>query len=80
MVTTCLFLFEKGGGIMEKIIEQLITNLIAAGKNLTVEEISETGFEVEEQFGINRNIIMLILLSGKDGFKEYAIQEMQKIA
>lgn len=49
--------------------------LRAAGQHMTIEQINTAGKEAEAKFGINKDDFMLILLSGKDEFKDYILNE-----
>ena len=50
--------------------EQFVQMLQEAGKNMTNEQIGILGQQAEQLFGINKDELMLLLISGKEQFKE----------
>lgn len=60
-------------------IESFVKDLRDAGSKLTAEQISLLGREMQAKFGINRDMFMLILLSGKQEFKDYMFEETQRL-
>ena len=50
--------------------EQFVMMLQEAGKNMTNEQIGMLGQQAEQLFGINKDELMLLMISGKSEFKE----------
>lgn len=59
--------------------EMFIQMLQEAGKNLTNEQIGILGQQAEQLFGINKDELMLLLISGKDNFKEMIFNQSQEV-
>lgn len=51
---------------MEKFIEEIRK----AATTLTAEQVAMIGREAEKRFGVDKDLLMVLLLSGKEGFKE----------
>lgn len=49
--------------------EQFVMMLQEAGKNMTNEQIGVIGQQAEQLFGINKDELMLLLISGKSEFQ-----------
>jgi hypothetical protein len=49
--------------------EQFVMMLQEAGKNMTNEQIGVLGQQAEQLFGINRDELMLLMISGKSEFQ-----------
>ena len=51
-------------------MEKFIEDLRKAAAALTAEQVAMIGREAEEKFGVDKDALMLLLLSGKEEFKE----------
>ncbi|NRU52489.1 hypothetical protein [Clostridium beijerinckii] len=58
--------------------EQFVMMLQEAGKNMTNEQIGAIGKQAEQLFGINKDELMLLLISGKEDFKEMIFNQASK--
>lgn len=61
---------------------EFLATVQMAGTTLTNEQISELGSEAHEKFGVDKDAFMLLLLSGREDFKnwiyEQASEKLQK--
>lgn len=48
------------------------------GATLTNEQIAKLGHEAQNKFGINKDELMLLLISGKEEFKNYIFKQASK--
>lgn len=49
-----------------------------AGATLTNEQISELVKEAHEKFGVNKDVLMLLLLSSRENFKNWIYEQASK--
>lgn len=59
-------------------MEEFLMTMQMAGATLTNEQISELGAEAHEKFGINKDIFMFLLLSGRDDFKKWVHEQASR--
>ena len=59
-------------------MEEFLMTMQMAGATLTNEQISELGTEAHEKFGINKDIFMFLLLSGRDDFKKWVHEQASR--
>lgn len=59
-------------------MEEFLMTMQMAGATLTNEQISELGGEAHEKFGINKDIFMFLLLSGREDFKNWVHEQASK--
>lgn len=59
--------------------EMFIQMLQEAGKNLNNEQIGMLGQKAEQLFGINKDELMLLMISGKDEFKDMIFNQAQMV-
>lgn len=59
--------------------EQFIKMIREAGSMMTGEQISKIGEEAMVKFGVDKDTLMLLLLSGKQEFKDWIFDEASKI-
>ena len=57
--------------------QEFVERLQEAGRHMTNEQISQAGKEAEAKFGINRDDLMLLLISGKNEFKQMIRESVQ---
>ena len=60
-------------------MEEFLMTMQMAGATLTNEQISELGGEAHEKFGINKDIFMFLLLSGREDFKNWVHEQASKV-
>ena len=58
--------------------KEFLITMQMAGATLTNEQISELGAEAHEKFGINKDIFMFLLLSGREDFKNWVHEQASK--
>ena len=59
-------------------MEEFLMTMQMAGATLTNEQISELGTEAHEKFGVNKDIFMFLLLSGREYFKNWVHEQACK--
>lgn len=59
-------------------MEEFLMTMQMAGATLTNEQISELGAEAHEKFGVNKDIFMFLLLSGREDFKNWVHEQASK--
>lgn len=59
--------------------KEFINALRAAGSNMTHEQINQIGIEAQEKFGINKDDLMFILISGTEEFRNWVFKRASKI-
>lgn len=57
---------------------EFLMTMQMAGATLTNEQISELGAEAQEKFGINKDIFMLLLLSGREDFRNWVYEQASR--
>lgn len=57
---------------------EFLLTMQMAGATLTSEQISELGAEAHERFGIDKDIFMLLLLSGREDFKNWIYEQASR--
>lgn len=58
--------------------KEFLMTMQMAGATLTNEQISELGAEAQEKFGINKDIFMLLLLSGREDFRNWVYEQASR--
>lgn len=59
-------------------MEEFLMTMQMAGATLTNEQISELGAEAHEKFGVNKDIFMFLLLSGREDFKSWVHEQASR--
>lgn len=60
-------------------MEDFLMTMQMAGETLTNEQISELGAEAHEKFGINKDVFMFLLLSGREDFKNWVYEQASRV-
>ena len=58
--------------------QEFVVTMQMAGATLSDEQISELGEEAHEKFGINKDVFMLLLLSGREDFRNWIYEQASK--
>jgi len=59
--------------------EQFIEMIREAGSKMTKEQISKLGEEARVKFGIDKDMLMLLLISGTEEFKDWIFNQASSI-
>lgn len=55
--------------------QEFVMTMQMAGATLSNEQISELGTEAHEKFGIDKDAFMLLLLSGREDFRNWIYEQ-----